>query len=85
MLTVDNVSVFYGRVRALDRVSISVNQGEIVSIIAPTGRVSRPLWTVMGVNRPASGSLRWRGERLRSAPTGWRPGDLHGAGETEAL
>lgn len=69
MLTVDNVSVSYGRISALDRVSISVNQGEIVSIIGPNGAgKSTLLWTVMGVNKPAGGALWWKGERLRPNP-----------------
>lgn len=70
MLTVDNVSVFYGRICALDRVSISVNEGEIVSIIGPNGAgKSTLLWTIMGVMKPSSGSLWWRGERLQSVPS----------------
>jgi branched-chain amino acid transport system ATP-binding protein len=69
VLTVDNVSVFYGRIGALDRVSLSVNEGEIVSIIGPNGAgKSTLLWTIMGVNKPAAGSLRWKGKRLRSSP-----------------
>jgi branched-chain amino acid transport system ATP-binding protein len=69
VLTVDNVSVSYGRISALDRVSISVNQGEIVSIIGPNGAgKSTLLWTVMGVNKPAGGALWWKGERLRPNP-----------------
>ncbi len=70
MLTVDNVSVFYGRICALDRVSISVNEGEIVSIIGPNGAgKSTLLWTIMGVMKPSSGSLWWRGERLQAVPS----------------
>lgn len=70
MLTVDSLSVFYGRIRALDGVSVSVNEGEIVSIIGPNGAgKSTLLWTIMGVNKPSGGSLWWKGERLLPVPS----------------
>jgi len=37
ILEVKNLSVFYGTVRALENVSFSVNQGEIVSLLGPNG------------------------------------------------
>jgi branched-chain amino acid transport system ATP-binding protein len=37
ILEVKNLSVYYGTVRALEDVSFSVNQGEIVSLLGPNG------------------------------------------------
>ena len=37
VLEVRNLSVYYGTVRALENVSFSVNQGEIVSLLGPNG------------------------------------------------
>ncbi len=69
MLTVDSVSVFYGRVLALDRVSLRVKPGEIVSIIGPNGAgKSTLMWTIMGVNKPREGEMFFRGKVLRGSP-----------------
>lgn len=37
IITINNVSKFYGEFRALDGVSLAVNEGEVVSIIGPSG------------------------------------------------
>jgi ABC-type branched-chain amino acid transport systems, ATPase component len=37
LLTVKDLSVFYGKIQALDKVSIHINEGEIVSIIGSNG------------------------------------------------
>lgn len=69
VLTVDSVSVFYGRVQALYKVSLSVSRGEIVSIIGPNGAgKSTLLWTVMGTNKPREGRLSFQGKPMRTAP-----------------
>lgn len=69
MLRIDNVSVFYGRVQALHGVSLSVGEGEVVSIIGPNGAgKSTLMWMIMGVNRPRGGQVLFRGAPLRSVP-----------------
>lgn len=66
MLSIDNVSVLYGRVQALHRVSLSVDEGQVVSIIGPNGAgKSTLMWTIMGVNRPREGRILLRGAPLR--------------------
>ncbi len=69
MLSIDNVSVLYGRVQALHRVSLSVDEGQVVSIIGPNGAgKSTLMWTIMGVNRPREGRILLRGAPLRPVP-----------------
>ena len=74
VLTVDNVSVFYGRICALDRVSISVNEGEIVSIRAPTGWGKSTLYDGRGANRRPVVLCAGGASGCGLPPTGWRPG-----------
>ncbi|HEX9190712.1 MAG TPA: ABC transporter ATP-binding protein [Candidatus Deferrimicrobiaceae bacterium] len=58
MLTVDNLNVFYGGVRALRDVSLTVGKGEIVSLIGANGAgKSTALRALSGVVRPASGTI----------------------------
>ncbi|MGI6644076.1 MAG: ABC transporter ATP-binding protein [Bacillota bacterium] len=69
MLTVDSISVFYGRVQALDRVSLRVKPGEIVAIIGPNGAgKSTLMWTLMGVNKPKEGRISFKGRPLLGSP-----------------
>jgi branched-chain amino acid transport system ATP-binding protein len=69
VLTVDKISVFYGRVQALNKISLSVNRGEVVSIIGPNGAgKSTLMWTIMGGNRIREGSLRYKGVAMKPSP-----------------
>ncbi len=69
MLAIDRLCVFYGRIQALHDVSLTVNRGEIVSIVGANGAgKSTLLWTIMGVNRPKSGYMSFEGKPLRPVP-----------------
>jgi branched-chain amino acid transport system ATP-binding protein len=68
MLTIDEVSVRFGGVRALDRVSLSASRGERVAIIGPNGAgKSTALNVVSGFVRPDSGQVRFDGMDITSA------------------
>lgn len=55
-LRVDNVSVFYGIAQALEDVSLSVSEGEIISIIGSNGAgKSTLIRAVCGLQRPRKG------------------------------
>lgn len=69
MLTVENVNVFYGAIQALAGVSISVNQGEIVTMIGANGAgKSTTIRSVSGLVRPRSGRIIFEGEDITRVP-----------------
>jgi ABC-type branched-subunit amino acid transport system ATPase component len=65
LLEVRNVSYAFGGVKALDEVSLSVNEGEIVSIIGPNGAGKTTLFNVIsGLLRPPHGTVLLDGKTL---------------------
>jgi branched-chain amino acid transport system ATP-binding protein len=63
MLEVQGLKVNYGAVEALHGVSVSVSQGEIVTIIGANGAgKSTLLRTICGVLRPAAGRIELAGQ-----------------------
>jgi len=65
MLTIDNIYVSYGSFQALDGVSLTVNQGEIVVLLGSNGAgKTTTINTVSGLLRPLSGSVNFKGEDL---------------------
>lgn len=71
-LTVHDVHVSYGKVRALRGVTLSVDEREIVSIVGANGAgKSTILKAVMGLVPISAGTVEWGGRRLdRLAPPG---------------
>jgi branched-chain amino acid transport system ATP-binding protein len=66
LLEVRNVSFAFGGVKALDGVSLSVNEGEILSIIGPNGAGKTTLFNVIsGLLRPPHGEVLLDGQTLR--------------------
>jgi len=65
LLELRDISVYYGRVRALNGISVVVNEGEIVALIGSNGAgKSTTLRTISGLIRPARGDVRLRGEPI---------------------
>ncbi len=61
MLTVENLEVSYGDVRALDGVSLEVSEGAIVAIVGANGAGKTTLIrTIAGMLRPAKGRIMLR-------------------------
>ena len=58
MLKIRDVSVFYGKIQALNCVSLEVREGEIVALIGANGAgKSTLIWTTAGVLKPAGGQI----------------------------
>lgn len=65
MLRVENLSVTYSGEAVLRDVSMDVNEGEIVSVVGANGGGKTTLLkTLSGLMKPASGSIRFAGERI---------------------
>jgi branched-chain amino acid transport system ATP-binding protein len=70
MLTVENLEVSYGDVRALDGVSLEVAEGAIVAIVGANGAGKTTLIrTIAGMLRPARGSIRFRESDIAGLPS----------------
>jgi len=81
LLDVQDVTVRFGGLTALDEVSARVGSGEVVGVIGPNGAGKTTLFNVIcGFNRPARGRLTWQGRPLRRH----QPKDLarHGIART---
>jgi branched-chain amino acid transport system ATP-binding protein len=69
LLEVDDVAVRYGAVQALRGVSITVEEGEIVTLLGANGAgKTTTLRTVSSLLRPVSGSVRFDGKRVDTLP-----------------
>jgi branched-chain amino acid transport system ATP-binding protein len=65
MLEVSNLSVSYGGLRALVDVSLSVTEGQFVTVVGPNGAGKTTLFkTISGVVKPVGGSLTFMGKDL---------------------
>ena len=65
MLKVENLKVGYAGVDVLRDVSLTVNDGEIVSVVGANGGGKTTLLkTISGLMQPASGQIAFRGERI---------------------
>ena len=70
MLTVENLEVSYGDVRALDGVSLEVAEGAIVAIVGANGAGKTTLIrTIAGMLRPARGRIRLRENDIAGMPS----------------
>jgi branched-chain amino acid transport system ATP-binding protein len=65
MLEVANLSVSYGGLRALTDVSLSVEQGQFVTMVGPNGAGKSTLFkAISGVVRPVGGTITFQGQDL---------------------
>jgi len=69
MLEVEKIHTYYGHIHALKDVSLSVEKGEIVTLIGGNGAgKSTTLKTISGLLKPRQGSVRLEGEDLTRFP-----------------
>jgi branched-chain amino acid transport system ATP-binding protein len=65
LLEVDDVTLRFGGVTALDGVSFTIGRGEILGLIGPNGAGKTTCFNVMtGVYQPTSGEVRFDGRKL---------------------
>jgi branched-chain amino acid transport system ATP-binding protein len=69
LLDVSELVVHYGGICALDKVSLHVDQGEIVAVIGANGAGKSTLMkTIAAVKSYTSGTINFKGEKLKKEP-----------------
>ena len=68
-LEVDEITVRFGGILALDRISFEINEGEILGLIGPNGAGKTTIFNVVSrIYQPKSGSVLLDGQPLLSVP-----------------
>ena len=68
MLRLSDVSVHYGRIAAVQHLSLEVDEGELVDLVGHNGAgKSTTLWAITGVLRPSSGDITLEGGSIVGA------------------
>jgi len=69
LLELDNVHTYYGNIHALKGISITVDKGEIVTLIGSNGAgKTTTLKTISGVLQPKEGTITLEGRRIDRVP-----------------
>jgi branched-chain amino acid transport system ATP-binding protein len=69
LLNVQDLNVYYGAIHALQGVSFTLNEGEIVTLIGANGAgKSTTLRTISGLLRPRRGTIQFKGQDITTIP-----------------
>ena len=69
LLEVQDLNVYYGAIHALQGISFTVNEGEIVTLIGANGAgKTTTLSTISGLLRPRRGFVRFKGQDITMMP-----------------
>src|SRR5438046_6021079 len=69
MLELEDVHTFYGNIEALKGISLTVEEGEIVTLIGSNGAgKSTTLRAISGLTPPRVGSIRFKGKNIGETP-----------------
>ena len=69
MLNINDINVYYGAIHAIKGISLTVNQGEIVTLIGANGAgKSTTLRTISGLLKPKTGSITFQGQDIAGTP-----------------
>ena len=70
LLDVKGVETYYGNIRALNGVNVSVNEGEVVALIGANGAgKSTLMMTIFGAPRARTGTITFAGTDITQLPT----------------
>jgi branched-chain amino acid transport system ATP-binding protein len=70
LLSVEDIRLSFGGIRALDGVSFEIRQGEILAIVGPNGAGKSSMLNVInGFYRPQEGTICYKGRRTRGMRT----------------
>ena len=68
ILELEDVHTYYGSIHALQGISLTVNEGEVVTLIGANGAgKSTTLRSINGLNHPRRGTIRFRGRDITNA------------------
>ncbi|HTR32843.1 MAG TPA: ABC transporter ATP-binding protein [Gaiellaceae bacterium] len=69
MLEIENIHTYYGSIQALKGISLTVMDGEIVTLLGANGAgKSTTLRSINGLNRPRQGSIKFQGREIVGVP-----------------
>jgi branched-chain amino acid transport system ATP-binding protein len=69
LLELEDVHTYYGNIEALKGVSVTVEEGEIVTLIGSNGAgKSTTLRSISGLTPPREGSIKWEGNEIVGIP-----------------
>jgi branched-chain amino acid transport system ATP-binding protein len=69
ILELNDVHTYYGTIQALKGISLTVNEGEVVTLLGANGAgKSTTLRSINGLNRPRQGSIRFQGRDITTTP-----------------
>ncbi|MFI8493275.1 ABC transporter ATP-binding protein [Peribacillus butanolivorans] len=65
MLKIEDINVYYGNIQALKGISLTINEGEIVTLIGANGAgKSTMLKTISGLLKPKQGKIMYEGQSI---------------------
>jgi branched-chain amino acid transport system ATP-binding protein len=68
-LEVDNIATYYGNIQALKGISLTVEEGECVTLIGSNGAgKSTTLRSISGLTPPRSGTIKLAGDEIQNLP-----------------
>jgi branched-chain amino acid transport system ATP-binding protein len=69
ILEVGDIHTYYGSIQALKGISLTVNDGEIVTLLGANGAgKTTTLRSINGLNRPRQGTIRFQGKDITTTP-----------------
>jgi branched-chain amino acid transport system ATP-binding protein len=69
ILEIDDIHTYYGSIHALKGISLTVNEGEIVTLLGANGAgKTTTLRSINGLNRPRDGKITFQGRDITGTP-----------------